>query len=70
MNPIIAPILLAETASGLFIFSIVVFGALILIWRLREWFRDSALAIPCAYCGDLMPQTAMFCPNCRAIRKA
>lgn len=26
--------------------------------------------IPCQYCGTLMPQTASFCPNCRARRKA
>jgi len=25
--------------------------------------------IPCAYCGGLMPQTAIFCPNCGARRK-
>ncbi len=25
--------------------------------------------IPCGYCGSLMPQTAVFCPNCGARRK-
>ena len=25
--------------------------------------------IKCEYCGALMPQTAMFCPNCGAPRK-
>ena len=25
--------------------------------------------IPCAYCGGLMPQTSLFCPNCGARRK-
>jgi len=26
--------------------------------------------VPCSYCGGLMPQTATFCPNCGAKRKA
>lgn len=26
--------------------------------------------IPCAYCGSLTPQTALFCGNCGAKRKA
>jgi hypothetical protein len=26
--------------------------------------------IPCKYCGGLMPQTAIFCPNCGARRSA
>jgi hypothetical protein len=26
--------------------------------------------IPCSYCGSLMPQTSIFCPNCGARRKA
>jgi len=26
--------------------------------------------IPCGYCGSLMPQTAVFCPNCGARRKS
>ena len=26
--------------------------------------------IPCQYCGGLMPQTAIFCPNCGARRKS
>ena len=26
--------------------------------------------IPFAYCGSLMPQTSMVCPNCGARRKA
>jgi hypothetical protein len=25
--------------------------------------------IPCSYCGALMPQTSIFCPNCGARRK-
>jgi hypothetical protein len=25
--------------------------------------------IPCSYCGGLMPQTSIFCPNCGARRK-
>ena len=25
--------------------------------------------IPCSYCGGLMPQTSVFCPNCGARRK-
>lgn len=26
--------------------------------------------IPCKYCGGLMPQTSLFCPNCGAKRQA
>ncbi|HMK94789.1 MAG TPA: hypothetical protein VK536_05230 [Candidatus Limnocylindrales bacterium] len=26
--------------------------------------------IPCGYCGGLMPQTSVFCPNCGARRKS
>jgi hypothetical protein len=25
--------------------------------------------IPCSYCGSLMPQSSVFCPNCGARRK-
>jgi rubrerythrin len=25
--------------------------------------------LPCQYCGGLMPQTSLFCPNCGARRK-
>jgi len=30
---------------------------------------EEAVMIPCEYCGDLMPQTSTFCPNCGAKRK-
>jgi hypothetical protein len=35
----------------------------------KEVVREVVL-IPCKYCGGLMPQTAIFCPNCGARRKA
>jgi hypothetical protein len=34
----------------------------------KEVVREVVL-IPCAYCGGLMPQTFLFCPNCGARRK-
>ena len=38
------------------------------IIREKETIREVVL-IPCAYCSGLMPQTAIFCPNCGARRK-
>lgn len=35
----------------------------------KEIIREVVL-VPCAYCGGLMPQTSVFCPNCGARRKA
>lgn len=35
----------------------------------KEVIREVVL-IPCSYCGGLMPQTSLFCPNCGARRKA
>lgn len=35
----------------------------------KEVIREVVL-IPCSYCGGLMPQTSVFCPNCGARRKA
>jgi hypothetical protein len=34
----------------------------------KEIIREVVL-VPCAYCGGLMPQTSLFCPNCGARRK-
>lgn len=34
----------------------------------KEVIREVVL-IPCSYCGGLMPQTSLFCPNCGARRK-
>ena len=34
----------------------------------KEIIREVVL-IPCSYCSSLMPQTAIFCPNCGARRK-
>lgn len=34
----------------------------------KEVIREVVL-IPCSYCGGLMPQTSLFCPNCGAKRK-
>lgn len=35
----------------------------------KEVIREVVM-IPCEYCGSLMPQTALFCSNCGAGRKA
>ncbi|XHH07555.1 MAG: zinc ribbon domain-containing protein [Candidatus Bathyarchaeia archaeon] len=35
---------------------------------IKEVVKEIVL-IPCGYCGSLMPQTAIFCPNCGARRK-
>ena len=35
----------------------------------KEIIKEIVL-IPCIYCGGLMPQTSIFCPNCGARRKA
>ncbi len=35
----------------------------------KEVEREIVL-IPCSYCGSLMPQTAIFCPNCGARKKS
>ena len=37
--------------------------------REREVIKEVVM-IPCAHCGNLMPQTSIFCPNCGARRKA
>jgi hypothetical protein len=34
----------------------------------KEVVREVVL-IPCSYCGGLMPQTSLFCPNCGARRR-
>jgi hypothetical protein len=36
--------------------------------EVKEIVREVVL-IPCVYCSGLMPQTAIFCPNCGARRK-
>lgn len=36
---------------------------------IKETVREVVL-IPCKYCGGLMPQTSIFCPNCGARRTA
>ena len=36
----------------------------------KEAITHEVVMIPCQYCGGLMPQTATFCPNCGAQRKA
>lgn len=35
----------------------------------KEIIREVVL-IPCSYCGGLMPQASIFCPNCGARRRA
>lgn len=37
--------------------------------QVKEIVREVVL-IPCSYCGGLMPQTSIFCPNCGARRKS
>jgi hypothetical protein len=34
----------------------------------KEVIKEIVL-IPCSYCSSLMPQTALYCPNCGATRK-
>jgi hypothetical protein len=36
----------------------------------KEVIIKEVVLIPCQYCGGLMPQTAIFCPNCGARRKS
>lgn len=36
----------------------------------KETIIKELVMIPCKYCGVLMPQTSIFCPNCGARRKA
>jgi len=35
----------------------------------KEVVTREVVMIPCEYCGSLMPQTSIFCPNCGARRK-
>lgn len=35
----------------------------------KETIIKEIVMIPCQYCGGLMPQTSVFCPNCGARRK-
>jgi hypothetical protein len=36
----------------------------------KETIVKEVVMIPCKYCGGLMPQTSVYCPNCGAKRKA
>jgi hypothetical protein len=36
----------------------------------KEIITKEIVMIECDYCGSLMPQTALFCPNCGARRRA
>jgi len=36
----------------------------------KETILREVVMIPCKYCGGLMPQTSVYCPNCGAKRKA
>ena len=36
----------------------------------KEVITKEIVMIECDYCGSLMPQTALFCPNCGARRRA
>jgi len=38
--------------------------------REKETIIKEVVLIPCQYCGGLIPQTSIFCPNCGAKRKA
>lgn len=35
----------------------------------KETVVKEVILIPCQYCGGLLPQTSVFCPNCGARRK-
>lgn len=35
----------------------------------KETIVKEIVMIPCSYCGGLMPQTSLFCPNCGARRR-
>ncbi|UCG36954.1 MAG: hypothetical protein JSV64_01375 [Candidatus Bathyarchaeota archaeon] len=35
----------------------------------REIVVREIVILPCQYCGGLIPQTSVFCPNCGATRK-
>jgi len=37
---------------------------------IKETIIKEVVMIPCKYCGGLMPQTSVFCPNCGARRTA
>jgi len=39
------------------------------IVREREVIVKEIVMIPCQYCGGIMPQTSIFCPNCGAKKK-
>ena len=38
--------------------------------EVKETITKEVVLIPCEYCKGLMPQTAIFCPNCGARRKS
>jgi uncharacterized membrane protein YvbJ len=44
-------------------------GAAPLAFAEKEVIKEVGL-VPCTYCGSLMPQTSIVCPNCGAKRKA
>ena len=35
----------------------------------KEVITKEVVMLPCNYCGGLMPQTSLFCPNCGASKK-
>lgn len=35
----------------------------------KEVITKEVVMLPCDYCGGLMPQTSVFCPNCGASKK-
>jgi len=48
-------------------------GGFILVAKPKESTKEivrEIVLIPCSYCGGLMPQSSIFCPNCGARRKA
>jgi hypothetical protein len=36
----------------------------------KERLIKGIIMIPCQYCGGLVPQTSVFCPNCGAKKRA
>lgn len=63
-------LLLLFVGVMIFLFMILITVGTFLLRRMKEKgaVKDDAM-IPCPYCGELMPRTAVFCPNCGARRK-
>ena len=65
--------------SGLELLLLISAGVIILLilglitvgtFLLRRMKEKEVATVPCSNCGESMPQTAIFCPNCGARRKS